>query len=267
MTTDIALNWIFLLLPLVGFLVGFLVTVVGGGGGLIYVPVLTILFDLPTQLAVATSLASIIPTTVFGSIGHHRQGNINLPVGIVFAVGGIAGVFIGAYISSLISSALLGKLFGALTLALVFPMAISRRQRARRRSSVDAQPAATAIPWAKGTLGSIFGVSSGVMAGLFGVSGTPPVVAGLYILGLSAHVVVGTSVFVLLFNAVFGLIGHLLLSQLNLALVLLTGSGAAVGATVGPRFLGRVKSSSFEKFYGPFSILMALTVGITMITR
>jgi len=78
------------------------------------VPALTLLFHVPTQFAVATSLASIIPTTISGSVSHYRRGNLNIPVGIAFGTGGIIGALIGAYVSTLISAAFLEKLFGVL---------------------------------------------------------------------------------------------------------------------------------------------------------
>ncbi len=59
------LNLIFL--PLIGFLIGLMVTTLGGGGGGLYVPVLTLFFGVPIQVAVATSLATVLPTTAVGA--------------------------------------------------------------------------------------------------------------------------------------------------------------------------------------------------------
>lgn len=265
MLINFPFGWTFLLLPLLGFVIGLFVVMFGGGGGIFYVPVLTLLFNVPTQLAVATSLASITFTTIFGSISHCREGNLNLPIGIVFGMGGIFGAPIGAYVSSLISSALLGKLFGTLMIVLGIPMALSSRKRNERgNSSEQFLPSFT---WAKGVAGLIFGVLSGIMAGLFGISGTPPVIAGLYILGFPAATVVGTSVFVLLFNAVSGLIGHLMLGHFNLILILPLGCGAAIGAFVGPKFLSKIKTSTLERVYGPIFISITIALGIVMIIK
>jgi hypothetical protein len=64
------------LLPVLGFTIGLLVSMLGGGGGFFYVPALTLLYNLSTQLAVSTSLASIIPTTAIASLSHKRSGNL-----------------------------------------------------------------------------------------------------------------------------------------------------------------------------------------------
>jgi len=263
MSADLTFNWTFLLLPLLGFVVSLFVTMLGGGGGIFYVPALTLLFNIPTQLAVATSLASIIPTTILGSISHRQEGSLDLFMGMIFGTGGMIGALIGAYVANLLSSILLGKLFGVFMIILGISMVFSTRKRTEKRMQVaQILPSFT---WSRGAVGLIFGISSGMMAGLFGISGTPPVIAGLYILGFPAAVVVGTSVFVLLFNAVSGLLGHLMLGQFDLMLILLLGCGAAVGAFVGPKFLSKVKSSTLERVYGPLFISMVIMLGIIMI--
>ena len=86
----------FLWLPFIGAAIGLLVTVFGGGGGFFYVPILTLLFHVPTQLAAATSLAATIPTVIVGSIEHYRKGNINLQAGLIFGVAGLVGGFLYA---------------------------------------------------------------------------------------------------------------------------------------------------------------------------
>jgi len=59
----------------------------------------------------------------------------------------------------------------------------------------------TRLTGTKRIIASFFGVAGGILAGVFGISGTPPVTAGLYSLGLPAILVVGTTVFVLIFNS------------------------------------------------------------------
>ncbi|MCE7698532.1 MAG: sulfite exporter TauE/SafE family protein [Methanobacterium paludis] len=98
-----------ILLPLFGFLIGLLVSMLGGGGGGLYVPVLTLLFGVPTQVAVATSLASVLPTTAVGALSHHREGNVDIRTGLILGIGGIIGTVIGAYIANMIPPIDLGS--------------------------------------------------------------------------------------------------------------------------------------------------------------
>jgi len=74
---------LFISLLFFGFIAGCLVGLFGGGGGFYFVPVLSLVFQVQPQVAVATSLAAIIPTTISASISHFRQGNLDLGAGIV----------------------------------------------------------------------------------------------------------------------------------------------------------------------------------------
>jgi uncharacterized membrane protein YfcA len=252
----------FLWLPPIGLAIGLLVTVFGGGGGFFYVPILTLLFHVPTQLAAATSLAATIPTVIVGSIEHYRKGNIDLRIGLVFGVSGLVGALLGAYVSHLVSSALLQKLFGAYAIALTIPMVLTSKNRLKDISGKAKTP--QALTSSRIALCLVFGSLSGIMAGLFGTSGTASIVAGLYILGLPVTVVVGTSVLVVLFNAVSGFIGHLMVGQFNLMLLVLLGSGSVIGGFLGPRILAKINVETLEKVYGILFILLVVIFGIIM---
>lgn len=252
-------------LPVVGFAIGLLVTMFGGGGGFFYVPILTLLFGVPTQVAVTTSLVSTLPTVIVGTVEHYRKGNINVQAGLIFGIAGVVGALIGAYLSNLVSSALLAKLFGVYAIALTIPMALTSR---KRFAKPDAQKKpARSLTTSKAALGSFFGVVSGVMAGLFGTSGTATIVAGLYILDLPVTMVVGTSVLVVLFNAVSGSAGHLAAGQFDLLLVMLLGGGAVIGAFLGPRLLARINVQTLEKVYGILFTLLVIGFGVAMLVR
>ena len=105
------------------------------------------------------------------------------------------------------------------------------------------------------------------MAGLFGTSGTATIVAGLYILDLPVTVVVGTSVLVVLFNAVSGSAGHLVTGSFDPVLVLLLGSGAVIGAFLGPKILARINVQTLEKVYGVLFTLLVVGFGLAMILK
>jgi uncharacterized membrane protein YfcA len=252
----------YLWLPLVGMGIGILVTMFGGGGGFFYVPILTLLFRVPTQLAAATSLAATIPTVVVGSLEHYRQGNINMQFGIIFGVAGLVGAFAGAYLSALISSALLQKLFGVYAIILTIPMALTSRKRFKNQGNEGTEP--PPLTNSKIILSSFFGILSGIMAGLFGTSGTASIVAGLYILGLPVTLVVGTSVMVVLFNVLSGFVGHLVVGQFDMLLFLLLGCGAVLGAFLGPRLLNKINVQLLEKVYGVLFTLLVIGFGLIM---
>ena len=247
-----------ILLPALGFLIGLFVTMIGGGGGVFFVPVLTLLFHTSTQIAVATSLASILPVTVMGAYSHHRQGNVDVRTGLILGFGAILGVSAGAYIANMLSSLLLKKLFGVFLLILTVPMVRNASKRYRKEKT------STPVGF-RSVMGLFIGIASGLMAGIFGISGTPPLIAGLYSLGLPAAAVVGTSVFVLIFNSITGVIGYFLLGQFNLTLIILLGGGGAAGAFLGPKLLRKMKKETLEKIYAPLFVTINLIISFAMI--
>jgi uncharacterized membrane protein YfcA len=254
-----------ILLPLFGFIIGLLVSTLGGGGGGLYVPVLILIFGVTPQVAVATSLASVLPTTAVGAFSHYRQGNVNIRTGLILGIGGLIGTLIGANIANIIPPNLLQKILGIFTLIMIIPMLrslLQRRQKLKEKN--DDKEKTLTLTGPKKVIASLFGVASGLMAGVFGISGTPPVIAGLYSLGLPAAMVVGTSVFVLIFNSVAGIGGFYLLGRLDLTLIILLGGGAAVGAFIGPLLLKKINPKTMEKIYGPLLIIIMLIFGLSL---
>lgn len=255
-----------ILLPIFGLIIGLVVSMFGGGGGGFYVPVLILIFGVTPQIAIATSLASVLPTTLVSSFSHFREGNIDIRTGLILGIGGIIGTLIGASIANIIPPALLQKILGIFTLIMLIPMLrsfIQRRHEMKEKNGDENEKLTLNGP--RRIIASFFGVASGLLAGVFGISGTPPIIAGLYSLGLPAAMVVGTSVFVLIFNSLAGIGGFYLLGQLDLTLIILLGGGSAVGAFIGPLLLKKINPKTFEKIYGPVIVGIMLIFGLGLI--
>ena len=255
-----------ILLPLFGLVIGLLVSMFGGGGGGFFAPVLILIFGVTPQVAVATSLASVLPTTAVSSFSHFRQGNVDLRTGLILGIGGIIGTLIGADIANIIPPTLLQKILGIFTLIMLIPMlrSLVQRHQKLKEKNEDKEETVT-LTGPRRVIASFFGVASGLLAGVFGISGTPPIIAGLYSLGLPAAMVVGTSVFVLIFNSIAGIGGFYLLGRLDLTLIILLGGGAAVGAFIGPLLLKKINPKTFEKIYGPVIVGIMVIFGLGLI--
>ena len=260
------INIIFI--PLLGFLIGLFVSIFGGGGGGLYVPILILIFGIPTQTAVATSLASVLPTTAAGAYSHYGEGNVDIRTGLILGIGGIIGTLIGVYVANMIPPYVLKKLLGAFSLIMIIPILqsfLKRRKDTQKNREFEDKKEPIKLTGPKRIIASFFGIASGLMAGIFGLSGTPPVNMGLYILGLPAIMVVGTSVFVLIFNSITGIGGYFFLGRLDITLIILLGSGAVVGAFLGPKLLKKIKPETFEKIYGPLIVSISLILGLSLI--
>ena len=89
-----------LLVFVLGFVVGVPSSMVGLGGGIIIVPALIVLFQIPTQNAIAISLVAILGTTVSATIGYVRTKQIDYRLGLLYDILDIPGIILGAYLTT-----------------------------------------------------------------------------------------------------------------------------------------------------------------------
>jgi uncharacterized membrane protein YfcA len=121
------------IVALVGLLAGVLSGLFGVGGGILFVPALTLGLGLTQLHAEATSLLAIIPTAVAGAAQQYRYGNIRWRAALLIGVASIGGVEAGAQIAQSIPEHALTRLFAILLL--VIAAQIAWRALKRRPSS------------------------------------------------------------------------------------------------------------------------------------
>ena len=250
-------------LPLIGFIIGVLSTMIGGNGAFFFPPILILFFQVPPRVAIATSLAAVIPIGIVGSIVHYRRKNINLPVGMVFGAAGLIGAIAGAWLSNRLEVATLLDTFGVYLIAL----SLLTFYNPKGRISKVMQPPDRISEFSPKQLYLMvsLGAVAGIAAGLFGTSGTAPVLAGLLLLQLPITLVVGTSVMIVFINALAGFGGHLLMGEIDPKLILLLGSGAAAGAFLGPFLLSHARPERNEGRIRIVFSLVLLIFGVYLI--
>jgi uncharacterized membrane protein YfcA len=259
-----AFEYIDLWLPLVGFLVGLIGTLIGGGGGgFFFIPILTILFGVPAQVAVATSLAATLPICIVGSIGHYRNDNIDVRLGLVMAAAGILGALGGASFTSLITHKQLIICYGSYAIVIALSMIRSNWKKKRDEAyGVDKPEDSKFKKVAKGTF---FGFLAGVITATFGTTGATPAQAGLLAMRKPVKVVIGTSLMVVMANTASALGAHFLVGEIDLTLVYFLTAGTIIGSLAGPKLL---KGARLERIDGPIRLWYALGMilfGIVMI--
>lgn len=254
----------YIALPIVGFLVGLLIISLGGGGGAVYVGILTVFFNVPPAIAASTSLATIIPTTAAGTFSHWKAGNINIRFGLTMLIGGVAGSVAGSLCSGLLPQNVYNKLTGTVLLLLAVQMLVSHMKKKRKGGDTQEVSQAKKADIFKAVC---FGLLGGAMSGLVGLSGGGPIVAGLMILGCRALETVGTSVFVLLGISITGFTAHLGLSNIDWKLVGLLAAGTMCGAFVGPFLLKRIDKKKLERVLQPVLLIMTAVMGAMLIFR
>lgn len=246
----------YIMLPIVGFVVGLLIISLGGGGGAVYVGILTVFFHIPPGIAASTSLATTIPTTAVGTFSHWKAGNVNWRFGLTMLIGGVVGSIIGSLCSGLLPESLYNKVTGAILLLLAVQMLVSYIKK-----KGDAREADQTYKKSNTVKAVCFGLLGGVMSGLVGLSGGGPIIAGLMILGCQALETVGTSVLVLLGIAVTGFITHLGIGSIDWKLVGLLTIGTVCGAFVGPLLLKRADKKKLERVLQPVLFIMIVVMG------
>jgi len=101
----------------IGFAAGILAGLFGVGGGIVFVPTLTLVLGLGQLHAEASSLLAILPTALVGTWRQRRYGNVDLRVAAVLGLGAIVGVQGGVAVAEALPGDVLRRLFGVLVLA------------------------------------------------------------------------------------------------------------------------------------------------------
>lgn len=194
---------LFFICMLLGSIVGILAGLLGIGGGLLVVPSLSLLLpwaglsaDLAMPMALATSLASIVITSLSSSFSHYRLGNIQMSAIYTLMPGIVIGGFAGSALAHAIPSEHLSKIFALIVMLLALQMLFSMKFSADK-----AFPSA----WKSATIGGFIGVFSS-LAGIGGGSLTVPY---LNHHGIEMRKAIGTASLCGMILAVFAMIGFI----------------------------------------------------------
>ncbi|MEZ5810220.1 MAG: sulfite exporter TauE/SafE family protein [Rhizobiaceae bacterium] len=255
----------FILLAM-GAAVGFLSGMFGVGGGFLITPLL-IFYNIPPAVAVATGANQVIASSFSGALAHMRRGTLDFKLGGVLLAGGIAGSIVGVYIFALLRSVgqldliisllyvgFLGTIGG---LMLVESVRALRKARSGHSASlkkpgqhnwIHRLPFKMRFRASKLFVSVIpvlaLGAVIGFLASIMGVGGGFIMVPALiYLLKVPTNVVIGTSLFQIIFVAAFTTIIHSSTNQtvdVVLAFLLMLGGvvGAQYGAKAGQRLRG-----------------------------
>jgi uncharacterized membrane protein YfcA len=165
-------DWILLALAMLatGCVAGVLAGLFGIGGGIVIVPVLEAVLGflgvdaaIRMHIAVATSLATIIPTSISSAKAHHRRGAVNLEVIKRWAMFVLAGALLGAWIASQVHSRVLAAVFATLALLVAAKLVFFPTSR-NLTDGVPRAPWVIAIPTAIGCFSSMMGIGGGTFS-------------------------------------------------------------------------------------------------------
>ena len=239
-----------------GGVVGFLSGLFGVGGGFLMTPLLFFI-GVPAPVAVATEANQIVASSVSGVLAHWRRGNVDFKMGLALLAGGVLGSSIGVWLFTFLRG--LGHIDVVIRLAYVVFLSIigalmlAESVRVMLRRKGRAPPKRHHHYWVHGLpfkarfrrsrlyisvlLPVAIGFLAGILAAIMGVGGGFLMVpAMIYLLGMPTVVVVGTSLFQIIFvTANVTLLQAVNNQTVDVVLAMLLLVGAVFGAQVGAR--------------------------------
>lgn len=264
----IAAYWPLVLgLSLSGMVSGVAAGLLGIGGGVIIVPILSYAFeamgfsgDIAQHVAVASSLAIIIPTGTMSARAHHKRGAVDVETLKLWAPFVFAFTLIGGLLAHWFSGDVLRIVFGVIAMLIAFNIVTPFQQRlmGHLHGSATTHRVAASIV---GFLSSLMGIGGGSLS-------VPTIVA----FGKTMHTAVGTGAAIGVFIAIGGTIGFILsgwgtpglpplsLGYVNLITLVLVGGFAALTAPVGAALAHRMNQKTLKYVFAGFLLLVGLNM-------
>lgn len=255
-----------------GGVVGLLTGMIGVGGGFLTTPIL-IFYGIPPAVAVASATTQITGTSVSGVLAHRQRKGVDYRMGAVIIAGGLLGALVGGVLFRLLQETgqidtviallyvlLLGSIGILMAKESAAALGITRGGDTKKKALRRHNPLIAVLPmrwrfYRSGLYISplaplLLGFVSGMLTVLLGVGGGFIVVpAMIYLLGMSAQVVVGTSLLQILFvTAATTLVHATTTKSVDIVLAVLLLIGSVIGAQFGARFAQKVKPELLRMF-------------------
>jgi uncharacterized membrane protein YfcA len=275
-----------------GALVGLLSGLFGVGGGFLMTPLL-IMIGIPPTVAAASDSNQIVAASTSGTYAHYRMGNVDFKMGILLLIGGVIGGTVGVQVirwlrilgnaDFVIKITYVGMLGWIGSYMFIESLQSMRRQWVRAEESSQAKRpsfysrAVRTLPWqmvfeksgvkASPLLPLGLGCIVGVLAAVMGVGGgfiMVPIM--VYLLRMPMHVVVGTSLFQILFTCVNVTIMQAITNMtvdVVLALILLLGS--SIGAQIGARLSHRMNADQLKIMLASIVLLVMIQMLLSLV--
>ncbi|SLN15180.1 hypothetical protein ROJ8625_00486 [Roseivivax jejudonensis] len=269
-----------------GVMVGILSGMFGVGGGFLITPLLFFM-GIPPAVAVATGANQIVASSVSAVLAHLRRRTVDLRMGTVLLAGGLVGSALGVWLFNWLKEQgqvdLLVRLCYVVFLGIIGGLMLIESVRALLKAKRGGAPRRRQHGWVHGLpfkmrfrasglyISAIpplmVGAAVGVLAAIMGVGGGFIMVpAMIYLLGMPTKVVVGTSLFQIIFVTGFTTLLHAVTTQtvdIFLALALITGG--VVGAQIGTALGARLRAEQLRILLALLVVGVCLKLGFDLV--
>ena len=270
--------------------VGFLSGLFGVGGGFLMTPLL-IFFGIPPAVAVSTEANQIVASSVSGVLAHMRRGNVDFKMGGILMAGGVIGSSLGVALFSFLQS--IGQIdlviqlsyvvflgiIGSLMLTESVRTIIRSRKPGAVRGKLHQHNWLHGLPlkmrfrrsklYISAILPLALGAFVGILAAIMGVGGGFIMVpAMIYLLGMPTSVVVGTSLFQIIFvTANVTLLQSIQTQTVDFLLAGLLLFGAVIGAQFGSRAGALLRGEQLRGLLALMVLAVCMKIGYDLVVR
>lgn len=248
----------------VGLAVGLLMGVLGGGGGVLTVPILVFLLGETPQQATTSSLVIVGVTALIGAASRWTSGGVRWRTGLAFGLPGIPAAYLGTAVNQRLDPALLLLAFAALVLVVAVALLAGTR---RTPDSTQSTPTATGSgvatkvrPSAVSTVLTVVpsALVIGFLTGLLGVGGGFLVVPALVIvLRMPMTWAVGTSLLVIAINSGASLVARAGVAEFDWSVIVPFTLAAVLATTFGRRVADRFSGDTLTRVFAALLIAVA----------
>lgn len=239
-----------------GFAAGVLGSMIGLGGGIIVVPILTFLGFSPT-LSASSSLFAAFSNATASTISYSKQKRIDYSLGLKLGLLTVPGTTLGAVVSSSVAPELFKALFGLVLVASAIYIFL-RKKIENKKVNLSKQMMIFAIgaSFFAGILSSFFGIGGGIIF-------VPLMVVGM---GMTMKKAAPTSQLILLFASLSGVIVHTILGHSDFMVAGLLAAGSFVGGLVGARLSVDIKERFLQIIVSVVIIIAAIKMFLDSLT-
>lgn len=279
---------LFLVSLVVGLAVGVLAGLLGIGGGMLLVPAFKLGYAMDSLMCTATSLFTIIPTSVSGAISHIRNKTCLPKLGVAAGLGGACLSPLGVWLATLspdwavMGAAALIIAYSSVTMfrkALKAPKvprgagagaadAAAKEAAAEDRAAAieRAHAEAPTIGWREAGIGAAIGLFAGLASGYVGVGGGFIMVPLMMsILHVPMKLTSGTSLIAVMILAVPGTVTQALLGNINWIAGIAVACGSVPGATLGAKLIPKVPERQLRFLFAGFLVVAAVLLVVNQL--
>jgi len=258
------MSFIFYLLAIgLGIITGGLTSLIGASGGLIIVPILTMIFNVNVHTAIGTSLFVDVIASIAVAYSYYKNGNIELKSGIWIALASIIGAQFGVLFASNIAEGNLSSSFGVILVIAGFSMV---RKSYKEKSDSDLSDSVTGFihfknEWQRILAALITGLGIGILSGIFGAGGGVMILLALIIImSFTLHKAIGTSTLIMAITALSSSIGYGARGKIDFELGGFLSIGAVLGGILGSLYANKVNEKTLRKVVGICFLVMGLVM-------